>query len=146
MCIGDETHRHIKVHMWLVLWNMQGSIVSIGEWGSIMSIKEPWQMLGNASEVNYGGKASWAYYFFNAHVLFILMYLHWENFLLRACLLAHHIYWSLFWKTGETFGDSFFHLSNFEKILRPKIRHVHEIRCPKFWSTYARLALPTHPP
>ena len=43
--------------------------ISIGErWGCIMSIKEPWRMLGNVSEVNHGGKAS-STYFLNAHIL-----------------------------------------------------------------------------
>jgi hypothetical protein len=42
------------------------------------------------------------------------------------------MYESLFWKLGEHFGTSFFHLSNFDKILGFKLGfHVHGTHYPK---------------
>ena len=44
------------------------------------------------------------------------------------------MYENLFWKLGENFGISFFHLSNFDKILGSKLEYyVHGTHCPNSW-------------
>ena len=57
--------------------------------------------------------------------------LHSENNLLRARWVI--VYQSLFWKLGETYGTSSFHLKNFERILGSKIGYAHGTHCPKSW-------------
>jgi len=69
---------------------MQGNIVSIGEWGSITSIREPWQTSGNAGEVNYGGMVSCAY-LFNAHVLLYLCILIGKTFYYKLIISSSYI-------------------------------------------------------
>jgi hypothetical protein len=66
----------------------------------------------------------------------------WGNFLLIGCWLV--VCWSLFWKLGETFGTSSFHLLNFEKILGSKEVMSMGLGVVNPSSAYARLAWPTH--
>ena len=51
------------------------------------------------------------------------------------------MYQSLYWKFGEIFGTSSFHLSNFVRILGSKIGYAHGNQCPKSWLGLCKASL-----
>lgn len=57
-------------------------------------------------------------------------------------LIAH--YGDIFWKFGETFGTSFDHITNFERLLGFEIGYPHELHCSKSHISLCKASL-AHP-